>query len=453
MRHSPICASAISRCLALAVFLAVVAIGCHPGKPDRIRIVVFTLDTLRLDAVFPSQEDQTSSMPRLAMWAEYATIFDNFYSSTSTTQPTHASMFTGLHPWQHGVTRNGLRLSGSFGTISEELQEMGYSTAAVVASFPVSRSFGFNQGFDIFQDDFHFGKVNSEWRDYAGREEEGLQESFYSIANQVADEAIQLLESTQGDLQFFWFHFFDPHDPYGDTTTEHVIGPMNLLQMAEKGEDTALALQEARRLYSRDVQFLDEHLYRVLAAIDEASEEFETHIILVSDHGESLGEFGSMGHGSRLTPPEIHVPCVVRSPLLAPGRRNDTAGSIDIAATVLAFARVDQWLGGGRDLAFGKVDSVVYGMLRTYDEWQTRARLDGKKYSVGQLLFYAVRDDHRIVKGNSRDVWSEHGVDRATSDRLRTVFLGFERELRENSFNDDLEAKELEALRALGYVE
>ena len=54
-------------------------------------------------------------------------------TSTSTTLPTHATMFTGLHPWHHGVTRNAMVLRGGHETLAERLREAGFETAAVVA--------------------------------------------------------------------------------------------------------------------------------------------------------------------------------------------------------------------------------------------------------------------------------------------------------------------------------
>ena len=60
------------------------------------------------------------------------------------TQPTHATLFTGKHPWQHGVTRNGQILLEERRTVAEELREAGFATRAVVASFPLAGRFWFH---------------------------------------------------------------------------------------------------------------------------------------------------------------------------------------------------------------------------------------------------------------------------------------------------------------------
>ena len=92
------------------------------------------------------------------------------YASSGTTQPTHASLLTGLHPWQHGLTRNGQALGAELRTVAEVFSAGGYRTGAVIASFPLHESFGFGQGFEVFDDDFE-SKVGRSGRVYRCRME------------------------------------------------------------------------------------------------------------------------------------------------------------------------------------------------------------------------------------------------------------------------------------------
>jgi arylsulfatase A-like enzyme len=131
-----------------------------PGSP--IRIVLVTLDTLRLDG-FTGSGVREGPMPRTLEFAAQGQRFEQAYAASPNTQPTHASMLTGLHPWEHGVTRNGRVLDDGFETIAELLQTHGYSTAAVVSSFPLHARFGFDQGFDSYQDDFMLEAGNDTW--------------------------------------------------------------------------------------------------------------------------------------------------------------------------------------------------------------------------------------------------------------------------------------------------
>ena len=52
--------------------------------------------------------------------------FEDAYAPTSTTAPTHATLFTGLHPWEHGVPRNGRVLADEHVTLAERLAKTAY---------------------------------------------------------------------------------------------------------------------------------------------------------------------------------------------------------------------------------------------------------------------------------------------------------------------------------------
>lgn len=232
-----------SRTIRAVLFLVILSSGtlatlmaCR--QPHRVRVVLITLDTLRYDS-FAGAQGGGSSMPRLASWAENATIFTRFYASTASTQPSHASMLTGLQPWQHGVSRNGMQLIEAHQTVTETLRDEGFATSAVVASFPVSRRFGFGQGFEHFDDRFVTGEVTKgEWLDAAEQTEADvsdrpqLGDPFYSLADHIGARALAEIDAATAERQFFWFHFFDPHAPYGNTAGRPTISPPSVLRIA-----------------------------------------------------------------------------------------------------------------------------------------------------------------------------------------------------------------------------
>lgn len=75
-------------------------------KNARVRVVLITLDALRRDHFDPDAQGQ-SHMPKCFARAQAGLRFSRFFVTSPSTQPSHASMLTGLHPWEHGVTRNG----------------------------------------------------------------------------------------------------------------------------------------------------------------------------------------------------------------------------------------------------------------------------------------------------------------------------------------------------------
>jgi arylsulfatase len=443
--------------LALLALLAAALVVLQDRRGERI--VLITLDTLRYDA-FAGAGDRSPAMPELRRWAAEATVFERCYSATSTTQPSHASMFTGLHPWQHGVTRNGQKLAPEHTTVAESLRAAGFTTAAVVASFPVSAAFGFDQGFQHFDDDFVRGSVSEDWQPTEEDEDGGgasTRKPFYSLSATITERAIASLDRAEGRRQLFWFHYFDAHDPYGDSRKGRRIGPKKARKLAAAGKDPTEALRLAHELYDLDVAFLDHQLGQLLARLERDARRFRTHVVVAADHGESFGEDGSTGHGTRLTPGQIHVPCIVRSPELPPGTRRDVAGSIDVGTTLLSLAGIEGSLPAGRDLTVvPRRPTRAFGMRRIYGRGQTVRRIDGKEYPVDEPLFCLVSEDGTIYRGNSeRVLWSEGAEESRNEDleeRLKRLFETFEAELDGSFEAEQLEPEAAEALRALGYL-
>lgn len=446
------------------LLLVVLITSC--ARERGVRVVLVTLDTLRWDS-FAGAPDAPAAMPHLAEWASDATVFERFHAASSSTQPSHASMLTGLQPWAHGVHRNGMRLEAVRRTVPEILGEAGFETAAVVASMPLASVFGFDQGFARYVDAFDLGDLESPyWRQAAARaaDAEGevapsADEPFYSLAEATVERAFAELDAMTSRRQFLWLHLFDPHSPYGDAVEGELRShPGRILQLVERGEDPAAAIAEARRLYDADVASMDAVLARWLERLARQEDVYETHVVIVSDHGESFGEDGSMAHSRRLTPEQIHVPLLLHSPRLAPGTRSDVAGCVDLAPTLLALAGVEADLPGGRDLTSrGGVRPHAFGMRRPFDRPTPDRRIDGSEQLLPEHWFFWVDESGRLVRGNRDFLVPPPGgeeIPAAEAARARMLFAAFEDELEAAQAGGEIENPEvLEALRALGYVD
>jgi arylsulfatase A-like enzyme len=423
---------------------ALVLAACNPAEGERI--VLVTIDTWRADAL--------AEMPRTSALAARGLRFEQAYSASPATQPTHASLLTGLHPWQHGLTKNGEVMPGSITTVAERLKAAGFATGAVVASFPLGRRFGYDQGFDHFEDDFELRY----WRDWAGEPVEGGR--FYSLGESITQEALQLLDELDGPRQFLWVHYFDPHDPYGDADprAESPAMPIvTLLDAATKGHPSPRALvAQAHKLYRRDLLALDRSLERLLERLIE-DRDFETHVIITADHGESFGERGLYGHGKHLTPEQVHVPLVILSPQRTSERRQDAAGSVDVAVTLLRLAGLGVDDLRGRDLiAPVPAATAALGMRRNSEGPEVDQLLDGRTIPLEGTRFFVARAG-RLMSGDGSRVFADDDLERPVegleADELRAAFAGFEA-LLEGTAVETLESDEVRAaLRALGYGE
>lgn len=446
----------------ILILLSAAGLGCQQEE-NASRVVLITLDTLRYDS-FSDVDGNPTEMPRLAAWAQDAAVFDRYYSAAPSTQPSHSSMFTGLQPWEHGVAHNGLVLDNAYQTVAEHLKNAGFTTSAVIASLPVGERFGYAQGFDRFLEDFETGKLNVSWRRAVDKaedvREDGAEpdpETFFNLGDIITDRAVAEIDAATGPRQFFWFHYFDPHAPWGDTGDERALGPLYVERQIEEKRDVDGVLRRARRLYDQDVDALDRQMERILSRLDQDASEIPTHIILVADHGESFGEDGSLGHGRRLTTWQLHVPLLIRSPKVEPGRRQDVVGSIDIAATLLALAGVDVELPRSRPAIARDLTSPpsrpgrAFGMRRPFGNTGIRElRTDGERYPLRGNLFFMVDENGNLVRGNGRR--SENVADEATAEELRNLFGDLEAQLARRSAEKVDDEDTRRGLEALGYT-
>jgi len=427
------------------------------GGPAHLgtRVVLVTLDTLRLDS-FAGLEDGTLQMPRTVDWARRGAVFEDYYSVSSTTMPAHASMLSGLYPWEHGATANGLLLAERHHTVAEILGELGFRTAAVVASFPLHGRFGLDQGFDVYHNEF-----GQPGQDFSGVDiEDDREGDLHSIAERINERAFEVLDTLGGTDQFLWFHYFDAHAPYGDSQApDSNWFPRVLVQRLQQfPQELDLILSQSREKYAQDVQYLDEQLAALFARLDADADRYETHVVVVSDHGEAFGEGGTLGHGKRLVKVQVHVPLFIVSPRVQPGFRSGAVGAVDVASTLLALSGVrGVSVPNGVDLtAPGRAPTrEVFGMRRTFAEPCTEYRTDGTSHLLEDFQFFAAREDSFLV-GNSElitigDSERELKSGRRT-EHYRELFGGFQRGLSE------LPAAELDeaarkALEQLGYTQ
>src|SRR5438093_7434453 len=147
------------RLAAMAAAVAVVAAGAwwmmRPAAPRHPNLLLITIDTLRADHV-GAYGATTGATPALDTLAASGVRFDQVQTAVPLTGPSHATILTGQYPPAHGVRGNVVFSLGSkYPTVATLLKQQGYQTAAFVGAYPVAAAFGFNQGFDTFNEDFH----------------------------------------------------------------------------------------------------------------------------------------------------------------------------------------------------------------------------------------------------------------------------------------------------------
>jgi choline-sulfatase len=305
MRHL----AARPRRAAAPALLALALLCACAGRPVP-NVLLVVVDTLRADhtSAYGYERDTT---PRLSALAEQGVRFENAYAPVGLTAPSHASLFTSLHPLTHGVVRNGLALGDEHVTLAEYLAVRGYQTAAVVSSFVLDHEFGLGQGFAFYDDHFDPAEATvelAEWEGYA------VAEGFDRRADHTTRRAVAWLrERREADSPFFLFvHYFDPHAPYAPPASAAAL-------FEPQGEGLAAAEVAA---YDAEIAFTDAAIGRLLDALDELGLAAHTLVVVTADHGEGLMQRGYMLHGLSVHEEELRVPLLLRWPGQLPAGRH-----------------------------------------------------------------------------------------------------------------------------------
>jgi arylsulfatase A-like enzyme len=277
---------------------ALLAGACSTPRPRNVLIV--TLDTMRADRLPPYGFSGVAT-PALDRIAAEGALFEQAFAAVPLTLPSHATLFTGLFPPKLGVRDNaGAPLAPEFRTLAEILGERGLATGAFVSSAVLAPGRGLDQGFGAYSTGASPSCAGSP--------------RARRSADRVVDDAMAWM-TERGSAPFFaWMHFYDTHRPYRlpDEFARSYADP-----------------------YAAAIAFEDAQIQRLLDGLEALGRLDDTLLVVVGDHGESLGDHGEDSHGILIYQEALHVPLMMRGPGIVPRRVSATVRVADVMPTVL----------------------------------------------------------------------------------------------------------------------
>jgi len=398
-------------------------------------LILITIDTLRADHV-GVYGAKTGATPAIDALASRGVRFDQAQTAVPLTGPSHATILTGQYPPAHGVRGNVVFTLGTkYPTLAVQLKRAGYVTGAFVGAYPVAAAFGFGQGFDTFNEDFHETTVGD-----PGAERR---------ANEVADAALRWLESSstkpglfeRGHPFFAWLHFYDPHAPYA---------PPPPYRDRFSG-----------RPYDGEIAFTDAQVLRVLDWLRASGHDADTVVMLMADHGEGLGDHHEQMHAVLVYQSTMRIPMMVSGPglpagVVVPAR----VGTIDVVPTVMGLLGLDAERSlPGRDLRpLATAQPVPSAPL--YGE-----SLFGRLNCHWAVLRSSIKDDWKLILGAApelynlaRDPEEAHDLAKAEPARVQSMSLELQQALLRMAPQGDkaqpnaATPEQEQQLRSLGYT-
>jgi arylsulfatase A-like enzyme/Flp pilus assembly protein TadD len=323
-------------------------------------VIVFSIDTLRADRL-PIYGYGAIETPNITRLAADGIVFDNAYAHSPQTLPSHASLLSGRLPFEHGVRDNiGFTVKPGERFVQHAFKERGYATAGFVSAYVLRKQTGIGQGFDAWDDALP-----------AASPEKPLGELQRAGGETVA-AAIRWVEQQPSPKFFLFVHVYEPHTPY-----------------------TPPARFAAKQPYEGEIQHADEILGTLLEHLRARQLYDGATIVLLSDHGEGLGQHGEDEHGIFLYRETIRVPLVIKLPgaRRAGTRVASSVQHIDVAPTLmdLAGAQAAGWRGRSLRAVLEGTGGVAETSI--YSESLS------PRYHFGWSELYALSDDrYRLIR-------------------------------------------------------
>lgn len=433
------------RLLAAAAILACVAgIAAHYrmsiarflGKYPNV--VLISIDTCRADRLscygYPRE-----TTPRLDELARRSIVFSEAVTPAPNTLPAHCSMLTGMLPPSHGVRYNlKYRLGTSSLTLAEILKAKGYETGAIIGSFILDSRFGLDQGFDTY---------NDEMPTVAGKKSEESERR----GEEVSGLALKWLDRDHDKPFFLFLHYYDPHTPYAPPEP----------YAAQFKEDP----------YAGEIAYVDHCIGSVLDKLKALNLYDSSLIIVVGDHGESLGQHAEEDHGFFLYQSTLHVPLMVKRPGQEEGRwiKEQRVSVVDLTPTILGCAGIKVPADmSGRDLTpclEGKPVPSSYEKRVLYSETIVPTQYEcaplfglvSATTSPGRNWKYieTLRPEIYDLSSDPAERTNAATSDPARLESLRNTLASIRKAMASPAPQETelkLDPKSIERLRALGYV-
>jgi arylsulfatase A-like enzyme/tetratricopeptide (TPR) repeat protein len=398
-----------------ALFVCLALLSCRgkddlPSKPGPI--ILISIDTLRSDHL-PAYGYTKIKTPAIDALRGDSILFERAYSHSPLTLPSHAAILTGQLPSATGLHDNaGFKLKPNVQTVAQLLKARGFATGAAVSSYALRASTGISRGFDSYDDAF----VND-----AGAQVMGDIQRSGDATRKLAETWIANTTAKKKDQPFFFFlHLYEPHTPYEPS-------------------------------YDGEIEKSDKIVGDFLAFLKKSDLYDDATIVLLSDHGEGLGEHGEDEHGILLYRESLQVPLLVKLP--DSRRRNTTTPAAvqlaDVAPTLLAVAKSTQAnLHGHSLLSLPETPRAIFS--ETYFPSLHLGWSD---------LHSVIRDRQHLIRGARVELFDIIADPKETQDRSRedrrtvsSLMAALKPHVVPVSIAEQVSPEEAKKLAALGYI-
>jgi arylsulfatase A-like enzyme len=319
-----------------------------------MNIILLVIDSLRPDHLSITGYPRDTS-PNIDRLIAEGTYFSNAFTVLPNTNPTFASILTGMYPHSHKIRMMfHNQLKPGLSTLQGILKSHNYNTAYTKSGIHFGD--GTEKNFDFCD------PLTSKLKNKMKRVQYKLlhPNTYLGMAEQQFNTAISWIKKNLNKKFFLMLHTNDLHWPYlvpkpyqemfdpmykGNhdfaTLSEGKISRGDLIFGHKKLPEDEI--KHAIAHYDGGIKYIDEQVGKLVKFLEMCNLEQETILILTADHGENFGEHGYyFQHGEHLYNQCLKIPLIIKNPKLIPKNKkiNSLVQILDLMPTILELVHI-----------------------------------------------------------------------------------------------------------------
>lgn len=453
--------------MTVAFFSNFTAINLHAkdiNKPIKKNIIIIAIDALRPDHLGCYGYNRNTS-PNIDKLAGEGIRFTQAIAPGGWTFESVPSILTGTYSFVHQICGSSpAPINHNIKTLPQELSTHNYQTA-IFSNQPVLKIIDTSNYFqELFLD--------------KGTLDHKATITEYSLTNNI--QAWLGEKGTEAPF-FLYIHYWGCHVPYRPPapykdmfshdrySKKHKTVPISTLNTEDRmfdgkgripyvlAENNITDMHYYIAQYDGVISYVDSQIGRLMGTLKKLKLYKDTVIILISDHGEMLGEHNMYFFHTGGYEENIRVPLIIRFPKLFPGGKkvSTQVSLIDIAPTILEIIGLTKpsYMQGESLLSFVKPFrsyNAKYALSSDRDFLTVRSG-DWKLFYNGRDHSYDLFDLKNVPKEENNLIYQRTDVVKLLARRMA--------EWRDKKNSSDLKGRRLllendkEILRSLGYIQ
>ena len=348
-------------------------------------IFLITVDDLRADCVGYINKGIDIS-PNLDAFAKENISFTNAFAVGPMTPLSFPGILFSMYPTEFFYNQSFRKKS-----VASVLKKLGYETSAFNSN-PHFNSWGFNKGFDYFEN------FLDETRSEREKKIEKIKKKFvkkmgvnsrivnifqkifiylspdialpYADAKKMNEYSLNWLKNNQNKNNFCWVHYMDPHYPFSppkkyldiNLKKKEILKLNRLHKRAEKYKEEIKNKQINKivDIYKAEIKYFDEYFGLFIKGLKNLDLYDDSIIIFTSDHGELFGDYNRFGHQyDVLYQKQLHVPLIIKTTENEKNVISRPVSLIDIPNTILNLIGLNDEVFDGVNLISGRREYII----------------------------------------------------------------------------------------------